>query len=128
VAVERIALVIDGIELASFTELGSIGGEARTLTTFEDTTQARGFAKLSRPATNNLDMWSWHEAGADNLPAAKKDLVLVGYNRRGDAVQRYYVTAGWPAKVEISGLKAGASEVLMETVTIVSERIQRVAN
>ena len=33
----------------------------------------------------------------------------------------------WPAKIEIGALKAGASEVLMETVTFVCEHIQRVA-
>jgi hypothetical protein len=33
----------------------------------------------------------------------------------------------WPSKLEIGALKAGSSEVLMETVTIVSERIQRVS-
>jgi hypothetical protein len=33
----------------------------------------------------------------------------------------------WPAKIEIGALKAGASEVLMETVTIVCESLQRVA-
>jgi phage tail-like protein len=124
---ERFVIVIDGFELASFTELGSIGAEGKTLATFEDTTSGRGIATLSRLATANQDMWAWHDAARDNLTAAKKDFSLIGYNRRGDPVQRYYVTSGWPAKVEIRGLKVGASEVLMETVTFVAERIQRVA-
>jgi hypothetical protein len=33
----------------------------------------------------------------------------------------------WPSKLEIGALKAGSSEVLWETVTLVCEMIQRVA-
>jgi hypothetical protein len=40
-------------------------------------------------------------------------------------VARYHLTEAWPAKIEIGALKAGASEVLMEKVTIVCEFIQR---
>ena len=48
------------------------------------------------------------------------------YNTKGDPVARYHLTNAWPSKLEIGGLKAGSSEVLMETVTIVCERIERV--
>ena len=40
---------------------------------------------------------------------------------------RYHLEMAWPSKLEVGGLKAGASEVLMETVTLVCEHIQRVA-
>ena len=49
------------------------------------------------------------------------------YNVDGKPVARYHLEHAWPAKIEIGALKAGASEVLMETVTMVCEHIQRVA-
>ena len=49
------------------------------------------------------------------------------YNFDGAPVARYHLENAWPSKLEIGSLKAGASEVLMETVTLVCEQIQRVA-
>jgi phage tail-like protein len=49
------------------------------------------------------------------------------YQADGKPVARYHLEMAWPSKIEIGALKAGASEVLMETVTIVAEHIQRVA-
>jgi phage tail-like protein len=49
------------------------------------------------------------------------------YNSEGKPVARYHLEHAWVSKLEIGALKAGSSEVLMETATIVCERIQRVA-
>jgi T4-like virus tail tube protein gp19 len=49
------------------------------------------------------------------------------YDTDGTAVAKYYLESAWPAKIEIGGLKAGASEVLYETVTLTCEHIHRVA-
>ena len=40
---------------------------------------------------------------------------------------RYFLANAWPVKLELSALKAGAGETLMETVTLIAEAIQRVA-
>ena len=62
-----------------------------------------------------------------DMAAARKSCSLVMYNVDGKPVARYHMEHAWPAKIEIGGLKAGASEVLMETVVIVCEHLQRVA-
>ena len=62
-----------------------------------------------------------------DIVAARKSCSLVMYNYDGAPVARYHLEHAWPSKLEIGALKAGASEVLMETVTIVCERIQRVS-
>jgi phage tail-like protein len=49
------------------------------------------------------------------------------YNYDGQPVARYHLENAWPSKMEIGGLRAGSSEVLMETVTITTESIQQVA-
>ena len=56
---------------------------------------------------------------------ARKSAALVMYAANGTAVARYHLESAWPAKIEIGGLRAGASEVLIETVTVASDDIQR---
>jgi phage tail-like protein len=124
----RFTLTVDGHAVVTFTELGSIVAEAKALEFFDGSTQGRGVVTLSRPASTDLEMSSWHESAMSGNVAARKRAILVAYNRRGDPTLRYHLENAWPAKVEISWLKTSASETLMETVTIVSERIQRVAN
>jgi hypothetical protein len=43
----------------------------------------------------------------------------------GSPVARYHLENAWPSKLELSGLKAGASEVLLERATVVCEHLQR---
>jgi hypothetical protein len=49
------------------------------------------------------------------------------YNTAGEPVAKYYLESAWPSEISISGLKAGSSEVLYETVTLMCEDLQRVA-
>jgi phage tail-like protein len=128
----RTSIVIDGVEIAAFGELVAIrsgnddilelgGGRlvlprSRTLPT----------AVLRRAHTADMGIWSWHLAALQNAPAARKSCSLVMYDAENKPVARYHLENAWPAKVEIGALKAGASEVLMETVTLVAEQIQRV--
>ena len=62
-----------------------------------------------------------------DMMTARRSCSLVMYAADGKPVARYHMEHAWPAKIEIGALKAGASEVLMETVTLVCEHIQRVA-
>ena len=83
---------------------------------------------LKRGKNNSMELWGWHEAVlSGNMAAARKSCSLVMYNVEGKPVARYHLEHAWPSKIEIGALKAGASEVLMETVTMVCEHIQRVA-
>ena len=73
-------------------------------------------------------MAAWHELVIlGDVAAARKSCSLTMFNTKGDPVARYHLTDAWPAKVEIGALKAGASEVLMETVTMTCEFIQRIS-
>ena len=49
------------------------------------------------------------------------------YNAVGEPIARYQLTNAWPAKLEIGALKADAGSVLLETVTLVCERLRRVS-
>jgi len=83
---------------------------------------------LKRGMTKNIEMAAWHELVVmGDVAAARKSCSLLMYNTKHEPVAQYHLTEAWPSKIEIGALKAGASEVLMETVTIVCEFIQRVS-
>ncbi len=51
--------------------------------------------------------------------AAQKEATLVMFDAAGAPAARYHLENAWPSKIEVSTLKTGASEVLMETMTFV---------
>ena len=135
----RFSITIDGYEIASFSELQGITTEVEPVELMESTDKEVILKKMPgkvKPATlilkrgknASMELWAWHEAALmGDIVAARKSCSLVMYDTAGKPVARYHLEHAWPAKLEIGALKAGASEVLMETVTIVSERIQRVS-
>lgn len=135
----RFSITIDGYEIASFSELQGITTEVEPVELMESTDKEVVLKKLpgkTKPATlvlkrgknSSMELWAWHEAVLmGDIAAARKSCSLVMYATDGKPVARYHLEHAWPSKLEIGALKAGSSEVLMETVTIVAERIQRVS-
>ena len=135
----RFSITIDGYEIASFSELLGITTEVKPVDFLESTDKEVVFKKLpgtrmpptitlKRGKNSSMELWAWHEAVLNgDIVAARKSATLVMYNTDGKPVARYHLEHAWPSKLEIGALKAGSSEVLMETVTIVCERLQRVA-
>jgi hypothetical protein len=119
-AVARVTMTVDGVEVASFSEFAGVVAEARALEFFETNTENRGRVTLSRPASSNLDLWAWYESGARKL------VRLFFYNQRGDLILRYHLESAWPARLEVAPRAPGGAEVLTETITIVAARITRV--
>ena len=135
----RFSITIDGYEIAAFSELQGITTEVEPVDFMESTDKEVIIKKLPgryKPCTvvlkrgknQSMELWAWHEAVLQgNIVAARKSCSLVMYNYDGAPVARYHLEHAWPSKLEVGALKAGASEVLMETVTIVCEKIQRVS-
>ena len=135
----RFSITIDGYEIASFAELLGITTEVEAVELMESTDKSVVLKKLpgkvkpptlvlKRGKNASMELWAWHEAVLNgDIVAARKSCSLVMYSTDGKPVARYHLEHAWPAKLEIGALKAGASEVLMETVTLVCEHIQRVA-
>jgi len=59
-----------------------------------------------------------------DILAAKKSAALVKYDSAGTPVARYHLENAWPSKIEISGLKAGANEVGIESITLCHEGVE----
>ena len=119
---QRFALTIDGSEIASFTEL-------LKLTTGVEAGTASGpnAVTLSRTQTSGKEMNDWQELVLQGGSAGFRNCSLVMYDAAGKPLARYDLENAFPSKIEIGALKAGSSEVLIETVTIVCEHIRRVS-
>jgi phage tail-like protein len=134
----RFELTIDGHSLAVFSELVGISSSVDIEHVRVDTNPKRKLKKLpgkrtpptvtlKRGMTRNIELAAWHELVILGDVAARKNVTLTMYDVTGDPVVRYHLTNAWPSKLEIGALKAGASSILMETVTLVAEFMQRVS-
>ena len=130
----RFSLTIDGVEIAQFSELVSITSEAEpddlAATLLKKLPGKRNppTVVLSRGFSRDTQMWAWHEAARrERSTDAKKTADLTMFDTAGEPVARYHLESAWVSKIEIGALKSGASEVLMETVTIACGNLQRVA-
>ncbi len=133
------SISIDGTEIASFRELVGITSEVEPIEYLQATGKEVIFKKLpgktkpptvtlKRSLSGGMALWTWHEAVRQGkIAAARKDCALVMYDTSWTAVARYHLVNAWPSKLEISGMKAGSSEIAYETVQLTCEGIQRVA-
>ena len=137
--VSRYSLTVDGAEVARFSELIELSSGLDPSELPSGPAQKRKAAPkkppgklisrtvtLRRGQANDLGLFAWHH-DALSRAAARRDAVLVMYSVQGTAVAKYVLESAWPAKLEVTALKAGASEILYETVTLTCEDIQRVA-
>jgi phage tail-like protein len=130
----RFTLTVDDVDLASFSELVGITSEADP-----DSITAMVMKKLpgkrnpptvilKRGLSRDLQLAAWHDSVIDGqLAAARKSCSLVMYDAQGQPVARYHLEAAWPSKLEVGSLPAGSGEVVVETVTLTCDRVQRVA-
>jgi len=135
----RFSITIDGSEIATFSELQGIKTSVEVVDFIESSDKEVVMKKLpgkrnpptvvlKRGKNNSMELWAWHESVLQgNMAAARRSCSLVMYNVDGKPTARYHLEDAWPAKIEIGALKAGASEVLMESVTLTCTHIQRVA-
>lgn len=135
----RFELSVDGHSFAQFSELSGISSSIDVVDFIESNAKGVQLKKLpgkrnppqvilKRGMTKNIELAAWHELVIlGDVAAARRSCSLNMFNTKGDPVARYHMTDAWPAKIEIGALKAGASEVLLETVTMVCEFIQRVS-
>jgi phage tail-like protein len=135
----RFELVIDGHSLAVFSELKGISSGVdpvelisssgdRNGRTLLPNKRAPDSVVLSHGLTSSLDLQAWHDLVLDgNVAAARKSATLVMYSSDGTPVARYNLENAWPSKLETGQIKTGTSSLVMETMTIVCDRVHRVA-
>jgi phage tail-like protein len=133
------AIEIDRTEIAQFSEVSGLASEVDVIEVKENTPDGKlvihktmGAQKpatltLKRAKNASQDLWKWHEAALQGkLADARRNGSVVMKSYDGTEVARYNFENAWVPKISASTLKAGSNEVLMEEVSIVLERLERV--
>jgi phage tail-like protein len=133
--VARFSIVVDGVELAAFSELEGITTEIEASMAIQSGvkqpiggtigTPKLPMVVLERRLTTDMRLSAWHESARQSDLESRKSCSLVMYNVDGKPVARYHMESAWPAKIEIGALKAGAPEVLTERATFICDELRR---
>jgi phage tail-like protein len=137
ITANRFVITIDGYEIASFQELSGITSEVDAPESLDgDHVSIEKLAgkfkpptvTLKRGLTNSMALASWYETvRAGTMAEARKSATLTAFNAEGRPVAKWWLEKAWPKKLEVAGLKAGATQALTETVVLTADYIQRAA-
>jgi phage tail-like protein len=134
----RYRLEIDGLTIAGFSEV-TIGETVTDVIDYREGNDAPHVRKLSgltkygnitlkRGMTTSLELYDWHKQVVDGeVGKARKNVAIVVADETGADKARFVVTEAWPTKYSASELDARGNEVLIETLELVNEGIERVA-
>ena len=128
----NVRVEIDGIAVAAFTECSGLASETDVITYREGTDhrvrKLPGLTKysnvtLKRGLTLDRSLWDWRRAVANGQVERRNVSIILLDDSRQD-VARWNIHEAWPAKWEGPTLKAGASEVAIETLELVHEGLE----
>jgi phage tail-like protein len=137
IAAARFSVVVDGVEIASFSELAGITSEIQPVDTVSNAGSGVVLKKLpgkrtpptltlKRGKNQSTALWAWHQAVLDGTSAARHSASLVMYRTDGTPVARYHLENAWPSKLEVGAPDASKNEVSIETLELTAEAITRV--
>lgn len=139
IAASRFGISIDGVQIASFSELQGITTKVDVIEFRESTddgvrivkipgaTAPDGEVRFKMSMSTNLEMNSWLEAAqAGMMDQARKSCSLVCYDAENKPVAKFYLENAWPSKCTLSPMRAGGNDVLQQEWSLAYETIQRV--
>jgi len=136
----RYRLEIDSITQANFSEV-NIGETTIDAVDYREGTDPPHVRKLSGltkygnitlkwgliVGANALDLYKWHaDVSSGQVKDKRKKVVIVVQDEAGADAARFVVSDAWPIKYDPSDLNAKGSEVMIETLELVNEGIERV--
>jgi phage tail-like protein len=131
-------LEVLGMEPINFAELVGISSEVENAEYMAAGTTGAIFSRhfgrakpptatLKRGLDQNGQLWLWHQMARGQLSAAYKNADLKLYGPGDDlnspARLTYTLFNAWPSRVEVSGVKAGATEIVYQTVTLMCDDV-----
>ncbi|HJQ59121.1 MAG TPA: phage tail protein [Vineibacter sp.] len=134
----RFRLEIDGVAAAGFSEV-TIGAASVEVIDYREGNEPAhvrklpglrkwGSVVLKRGVTNSMDLYDWFKQVVQGqVAAARRDIIVVVLDDAGADQARFVVSEAWPAKYETGHLNAKGNEVLIETLELVNEGIERVS-
>jgi phage tail-like protein len=85
---------------------------------------------LKKPMDSDRSLWAWHMAVQGGNDLAKIDVTLQVWNAGSPGMPpvgapyfQWTLQRAWPSKVELSGMKAGATDTGVLTVTFACDKI-----
>jgi phage tail-like protein len=136
----RFRVEIDNLARAGFAEvsLGAIETEAVDYREGNDPTHVRKLSGLTRygnvtlksgltTGADALELFRWHrDVVSGQLTQSRRRVVIVIQDEAGQDQARFVVSEAWPLKYEASPLRARSNEVIIETLELANEGIERV--
>ena len=136
----RFGLEIDGVEMAYFQSASGFSNE----TSLVDDPVAMGNGitvirklpgqltwgplSLTRGVTSDMALWEWRKAVIDGDTAGmRRNCSLIMFNHSGEEMVRYNFEQAWPSKWTGPDVKADDSAVVIETLEIQYEYMERVS-
>jgi phage tail-like protein len=125
---------------AMFSELGGISSEVESADYMEAGERGPMYGRFigkAKPPTVTLKramstgpdttwIWEWHSMARTGSVQAYRTTTLGLYSAGSDpgsATKSYMLVNAFPTKVEIAGMKAGGTEVVLQTVTLQCDEI-----
>jgi phage tail-like protein len=133
----RFRVEIAGIAVAGFSEvvIGPTTTEAIDYREGTDPPHVRKLSgltkfaniRLSRGVSDSLDLYNWYkQIVAGQLATSRRQVVIVIADETGADHARFVVSEAWPIKYESSALNATGNDVIIETLELANEGIERV--
>ena len=141
VSAAHFVIKVEEQEVASFSELSGINSEVEPQEYISSDSDGnvlhtKQFGKvkppkvtLKRALDGSKAIWAWHEMVMNGDVTAITTCHLKLLSQAADSGGEpkikitYVLENAWPSKVDIAGMKAGASDIIMETVEIVCDSI-----
>ncbi|MBV9960430.1 MAG: phage tail protein [Acidobacteria bacterium] len=124
---------IEGVTIAGFSEVTGLSNETdvieyRTGDHENTVTKLPGLKKfgnitLKHGLTDNTELWEWRKTVMDGK-TVRKALSIVLNNEAGQEAVRWNLYEAWVRKYDISAFNGKGNEVLLETVELVTEKVE----
>jgi phage tail-like protein len=124
-------LQIGSTEIAQFMECSGLKTSAQVFEieegglngrTHKRPGQSRWENIILKTATNvSMELLAWRDTWLQDKYQDRRDGAIVLYNEAGDELRRFEFKKGWPVSWEGPSLKAGSSELAIETLEIAHE-------
>jgi phage tail-like protein len=134
----RFRVEIDGISVAGFSEaqIGETVTEAIDYREGNEPNRVRklpglhkfGNVTLKCGMTASMALYDWHKLILDgDTGNARRNLAVIVMDESGIDQARFAIHDAWPAKYAVGALNGKGNEVLIETLELANEGIERVA-
>jgi phage tail-like protein len=130
---------IDGITQAIFRECSIPGSENQVIEYREGGKKGENIVRkqpgplkwgditLKRGLTDNVELWKWRKEVEDGkIDSARKNMSICLYDQANNEVARWNIKDAWPSKIDGGSVNATGNEIVVESITIVNEGVERV--